>query len=267
MIEIAVSLGVTGVILIISAFGRLRHIKSFLSINRYLKETFDVDGLDLTGNTAYTDCFSHEWVVDKFSKVQHNRFGLWFQQQFLYSTLFTSLWFGIVVGVSAMLFGILVISSFLTLGTGIFIFFFGALIAMGPGGPKYSEELLLDLNKISKLDLSREDYPFVKIALTSISQWTLFSCIIGAIFLISAPYGTLLFDVSGAFLVHFGELVLWGPMYQLFDIFLPLGIIYISLIIPFIFIIIPLFIYIIYKRIRFSSLFDMNQLPSRKRTQ
>jgi hypothetical protein len=232
-----------------------------------LEENFDTSGFDLTGNTAYTDCFSHEWVVDKFSRVQHNKFGLWFQQQFLYSTLFTSLWFGIVMGVSAMLFGVLVLSSLLTLGWGIFIFFFGALIAMGPGGPKYAEELLLDLSKISKLELSREDYPFVKIALRSIGQWSALSLTIGTVFLVSSPFGTLLFDVLGGVIVNFGELFLWGPMFQLFDVFLPLGIIYIALVIPLIFIILPLFLYIIYKRVRYSSLFDMKKLPSQTRTQ
>ena len=255
-----ISLAVTGALVLLSAFGRLRHFGTYRSINRYLKENFDVNDLDFSGKTAYTDCFSHEWVMDNFSRKKHNKIGNWFQNQLLYSTLFTSLWFGIAVGVVGMLIGVLVVSSLLVLGFGLFIFFFGAIIAMGPGGPKYSEELLLDLNKIDKQRYSREDYPYVKIAVRSITQWTVLSLIIGGIFALSAPFGTLLFDVSGAIFLQFGDLVLWGPMFQLFGIFAPLGVIYIALVIPFIFIIIPLTLYILYKRIRYSSIFEMEQL-------
>ncbi|MFW9953944.1 MAG: hypothetical protein ACFFD3_05255 [Candidatus Thorarchaeota archaeon] len=259
MIELTISLAITGALVLLSAFGRLRYFPKYRIVSSYLRESFDVSNMDFSGNTAYPDCFSHDWVVDLFTKKRHGRLGNWFQRQLFYSTLFTSLWFGIIAGVSSILFGLLIVSALLAIGAGVVIFFFGAIIAMGPGGPKYSQELLLELYSLDRQKLSKEDYAFVKVAIRSVSQWTLLSLVIAIVFLLSAPFGTLLFDTIGIALLQFGEAILWGPMFNLFEVWAPLGVIYISLVAPFIFIIIPLVLYLIYRRTRYRSLFDVDE--------
>ncbi|MGY5856159.1 MAG: hypothetical protein RTS72_06115, partial [Candidatus Thorarchaeota archaeon] len=189
---------------------------------------------------------------ENMTRTKHGRIGGWFQNQMMYSTLITVLWFGIIIGSLGFLFGLFIVSALRLVGGALIIFFFGSLIAVGPGGPKYAEELLLALTALNQDEYQKGDYAFLRVALKSITLWTILSFIIGGTFLISAPYGTLLFDtVGGAFLV-FGDVLLWGPMFVLLEVWPPIGILYISLVTPFIFLIIPLIFYLMYRRLKYG---------------
>ncbi|MHA3964165.1 MAG: hypothetical protein AM325_011585 [Candidatus Thorarchaeota archaeon SMTZ1-45] len=252
MIEMTVSLALTGAIILISAFDRLRYFRKYWTLKRTLEDSFDVSDVDLSGRTEYGNCFSHKWVIENMTRTKHGRIGGWFQRQMMYSTLITVIWFGILIGSFGLVFGIFLISAYMLAGGALLIFFFGALIAVGPGGPKYSEELLLALAVLNQDEYQKGDYAFLRIALKSVTLWTVLSFIIGGTFLVSAPYGTLLFDTLGGAVLVFGDALLWGPMFILFDVWPPIGILYISLMTPFIFVIIPLTFYIIYRRMRYG---------------
>ena len=252
MIEMIVSLAVTGAIILISAFGRLRYFGRYWTLKKTLEASFDVSDVDLSGRTEYANCFSQRWVIDNMTRTKHGRIGGWFQRQMMYSTLLTVIWFGILIGSFGFIFGIFIVSAFMLLGGALLIFSFGALIAVGPGGPKYSEELLLALAVLNQDEYKKGDYAYLRVALKSVTIWTILSLIIGSVFLVSAPYGTLLFDTIGVAVLLFGDALLWGPMFGLFEVWPPLGVLYISLMTPFIFIIIPLIVYLIYRRIKFG---------------
>ncbi|MHA1965312.1 MAG: hypothetical protein ACW97G_12085 [Candidatus Thorarchaeota archaeon] len=195
-------------------------------MKRTLEDSFDVSDVELSGRTEYTNCFSHRWVIENMTRTKHGRIGGWFQSQLMYSTLLT------------------------LIGGALLVFFFGSIIAVGPGGPKYSEELLLALSALNQDEYQKGDYAYLRVALKSITVWTILSLIVGIAFLVSAPYGTLLFDLSGGAFLVFGDILLWGPMFSLFGVWPPLGILYISLVTPFIFMIIPLIFYLMYRRMR-----------------
>ena len=250
MIEMSVSLALTGTIVLVSAFGRLRYFRRYWTLKRTLEDSFDVSDMDLSGRTEYSNCYSQQWVVENMTKTRHGRIGGWFQQQMMYSTLITLVWFGILLGAFGLLFGMFIVSALMLVGGALLIFFFGTLIAVGPGGPKYSEELLLALTILDRDEYRKGDYAYLRVALKSITLWATLSLIIGSMFLISAPYGTLLFDTAGVAFLAFGNALLWGPMFALFEVWPPLGILYISLATPFMFLIIPLIFYLIYRRIR-----------------
>jgi hypothetical protein len=252
MIEIVVSLAITGAIVLISALGRIRYFGRYWTLKRTLEASFDVSDVDLSGRTEYANCFSQEWVIENMTRTKHGRIGNWFQGQLMYSTLMTAIWFGIILGAFGFIFGIFLVSAYILLGGALLIFFFGSLIALGPGGPKYSEELLLALSDLNQDDYRIGDYAYFRVAFKSITLWTTLSFIIGATFLVSAPYGTLLFDLFGNAFLSFGNTFLWGPMFVLFEIWPPIGILYISLMTPFIFIIIPLIFYLMYRRLRYE---------------
>jgi hypothetical protein len=250
MIEMIVSLALTGAIVLISAFGRLRYFGRYWTLKRTLEDSFDVSDVELSGRTEYTNCFSHRWVIENMTRTKHGRIGGWFQSQLMYSTLLTVLWFGILLGSFGILFGMFIVSALMLIGGALLVFFFGAIIAVGPGGPKYSEELLLALTALNQDEYQKGDYAYLRVALKSITVWTILSLIVGIAFLVSAPYGTLLFDLSGGAFLVFGDILLWGPMFSLFGVWPPLGILYISLVTPFIFMIIPLIFYLMYRRMR-----------------
>lgn len=251
MIEMIVSLALTGAIVLISAFGRLRYFGKYWTLKRTLEGSFDVSDIDISGRTEYANCFSQQWVIENMTRTKHGRIGDWFQRQMMYSTLITIVWFGILIGSIGLLFGLFIVSALLLVGGALLIFFFGSLIAVGPGGPKYSEELLLALTALNQDEYQKGDYAFLRVALKSVTLWTTVSFIIGGTFIVSAPYGTLLFDIIGDVFLTFGDALLWGPMFVLFGVWPPLGILYVSLVTPFIFLIIPLIFYIMYRRLRY----------------
>jgi hypothetical protein len=251
MIEMIASLALTGAIVLISAFGRLRYFGKYWTLKRTLEGSFDVSDVDISGRTEYANCFSQQWLIENMTKTKHGRIGGWFQRQLMYSTLMTIIWFGILLGSIGLLLGLFIVSALLLLGGALLIFFFGSLIALGPGGPKYSEELLLALTALNQDEYKIGDYAFLRVALKSVTLWTTISFIVGGTFLVSAPYGTLLFDIIGEAFLVFGDALLWGPMFVLFGVWPPLGILYVSLVTPFIFLIIPLIFYIMYRRLRY----------------
>ena len=251
MIEMIVSLALTGAMVLISAFGRLRYFGKYWTLKRTMEDSFDVTDVDISGRTEYSNCFSQQWVIENMTRTKHGRIGGWFQRQMMNSTLLTIIWFGILIGAIGLLFGLFIVSALLLVGGALLLFFFGSLIAVGPGGPKYSEELLLALTALNQDEYQKGDYAFLRVALKSVTLWTTISFIIGGTFLVSAPYGTLLFDIIGDAFLAFGDVLLWGPMFILFEVWPPIGILYISLVTPFIFLIIPLIFYLMYRRLRY----------------
>jgi hypothetical protein len=235
MIEMIVSLALTGAIVLISAFGRLRYFGRYWTLKRTLEDSFDVSDVELSGRTEYTNCFSHRWVIENMTRTKHGRIGGWFQSQLMYSTLLTILWFGVLLGSFGILFGMFIVSALMLIGGALLVFFFGSMLA---------------LSALNQDEYQKGDYAYLRVALKSITVWTILSLIVGIAFLVSAPYGTLLFDLSGGAFLVFGDILLWGPMFSLFGVWPPLGILYISLVTPFIFMIIPLIFYLMYRRMR-----------------
>lgn len=252
MIELSIILALSGILLVMSALLRLRKVGQFRSLGKTLEKKFDVKGLDLSGRTDYSDCFSHDWYIRYMTGTQHGRIGEWFQRQLMDRTIATFLWFGVILGSAASLIGLLLFSSLRLLQVGALVLFFALLLIMGSGGVSISEQLLTALLRAKQEEYRRDDYAYVTVAIRTIMTWGLFSLVVGAVFLVSAPFDTLLFDVLGTGIMLFGDALLWGPMLALFVVWAPLGVIYISLVIPFIFIIIPVAIYSAYRRIRYG---------------
>lgn len=239
--------------MVVSALLRLRSAGKYRALRATLEKKFDVSGLDLSGRTEYSDCFSHDWYVKYMIGTQHGRLGEWFQRQMMDRTVATFLWFSMILGSAAMIFGLLLFSSLRLLQAGFVVLFFAALLIIGSGGVNISEHLLGALLRIKEEEYRRDDYPYMRIAMRTIMTWGVFSLFVGIVFLASAPFDTLLLDVVGGAIMLFGNAFLWGPMLTLFEVWAPLGVLYISLVVPFIFIIIPLAIYSLYQRIRYGK--------------
>jgi hypothetical protein len=252
MIELTVIMALGGVLLVMAAFSRLRKFGHYRVLRSTIESQFDLSDLDLSGRTEYSDCFSHSWYVDYMRLKRHGRLGEWFQRQMMDRTETTYLWFAVILGSSAAIIGYLMLSLFRVLFAGLFVLLFTLILAVGSGGASISEQLLAALLKIKPTEYRRDDYPYVRIAMRQIMTWNLPTLVIGLILLVSAPFGTLLFDLLGTGIMVFGETFLWGPTFALFNIWAPLGVAYISLVIPFIFIIVPLGFYTAYETIRYK---------------
>ncbi|RDE11990.1 MAG: hypothetical protein C4K47_09165 [Candidatus Thorarchaeota archaeon] len=252
MIELTLILALSGVLLIMSALFRLRRFGRYKVLRTTLENQFDVSNLDLSGRTEYSNCFSHQWYIDIMRTTKHGRIGEWFQRQMTDRTIATFLWFAVLLGSAAMILGMVLISSIRLLQAGLLVLLFTLIVMVGSGGVNISEELLIALLRIKQDEYRRDDYPYVRIGMRTIVTWSVFCLVVGIVFLISAPFNSLLLDLVGTGVVLFGDAVLWGPMFSLFNVWAPLGVVYISLVVPFIFIIIPVTIYMLYQRIRFG---------------
>jgi len=119
MIELSVILAISGTLLIISALLRLRKFGQYRTLSASLQGKFDVKGLDLSGRTEYSDCFSHEWYVQHMTRTQHGRIGDWFQRQMMDRTIATFLWFGVLLGAAGGLSGLFLFLSLRLLQAGL----------------------------------------------------------------------------------------------------------------------------------------------------
>ena len=197
-----------------------------------IADQYDVQTLDLSGKTEYVRCKSHDWVMDNMIRRKHGRIGTWFQEHLHDNTLGAALCIGFAVGMAAIILGLIFIRSIEIAGMSIIVFAVGALIIIGPGGPKVSEELLLSIEKYSIEELCNEDFVYVKISYDSIKNWLLTSGILGAAIIIVSPWAELIPIGLAVAVSVFSEYILWAPALLLAEIWFPLSLMYLAAVIP-----------------------------------
>ena len=230
--EIPISLAVSGRLILRVNLWRARNIKAYSEFRRKFEDTFDVQDIDLSGETEYTHCFSHEWVRENVVKKKHSKLGIAIQDHLTYNTLAAGIWIGLFVGIVSLIIGVLLVQSLVAIGSAVFVIMFGALIALGPGDPKVSDELLQALQKTEFDMLNKEDYSYVALAVTSIRKWLIISGVIGVAFLTLAPVGALLPWFLGYVIAVFTNYVIWGPINAIAEFSLPLALLYIASVLP-----------------------------------
>ncbi|MGQ4871417.1 MAG: hypothetical protein ACP6IT_06235 [Candidatus Thorarchaeota archaeon] len=181
----------TGCLILAVTLLRLRRLRQYKAIAKDLERRFNVADLDLSGETQYTDCFSHEWVINNISRRRYGRVSRGIQNFMSDNTLVGSLLMGVVVGAAAVIIGLLFIKSVSTLGAAVGVFFVGALVAMGPSGPRLSEQLLVAISKAPPDSIRKEDYVYVRLAIDSITGWERTALLLGVAFIIISPWADL----------------------------------------------------------------------------
>lgn len=230
--EIPISLAFSGILILLVALWRARNIKTYFEFRRKFEDTFDVQDIDLSGETEYTHCFSHEWVRDNIVRKKHSRFGNTLQDHLTYNTLAATIWIGLFVGAISLIIGVFLVQSLVVIGSAVFVIMFGALIALGPGDPKVSDELLQALQKTEFDKLNKEDYSYVALAVTSIRKWLIISGFIGVAFLMLAPIGDLVPWFLGFVIATFTNYLIWIPTNAIAKFSLPLALIYMASVLP-----------------------------------
>ena len=246
--EIPISLAFSGILILLVTLWRARNFKAYSEFRMKFEDTFDVQDIDLSGETEYTHCFSHEWVRDNVVKKKHSKLGIVIQDHLTYNTLAAGIWIGLFVGIVSLIIGVLLVHSLVAIGSAVFVIMFGALIALGPGDPKVSDELLQALQKIEFEMLNKEDYSYVALAVTSIRKWLIISGVIGVAFLTLAPVGDLLPWFLAYAIATFTNYVIWGPTHAIAEFSLPLALIYMASVLPILMYVVPKLIRIAIKK-------------------
>lgn len=231
--EYTIGFLITGSFILIVTLYRMRKVRQHRDLQSKLLEAYDVSNLDTSGNTRYASCFSHNWVIDNIAKKSHSRFGSLLQEHLANNTLFAGMWIGLIVGTSSMLLTLLLVQSLRAIGTVIVIFLVGAMIAMGPSGPRYSENLLDSVLKNQIDDLNAQDFVYVKIANDTIMRAAIVNVVLASVFIIFAPWGDMLpaLLAQGIAIITVG--LIWEPAVLLMSFNITLAIFYIAAFIGF----------------------------------
>ncbi|TFG33850.1 hypothetical protein EU527_06365 [Candidatus Thorarchaeota archaeon] len=209
--EFTIGLFITGLFIFIVTLYRLRKVKQHHRLEELIRERYDVSSLDLSGSTQYVDCYSHNWVIDNISRKTHSKIGSKFQDLLANNTLIAGIWVGLLVSISSMLMVFLLLESLRSIGTVIIIFGAGMLIAIGPGGPRYAENLLDAIMQNSIDELNTHDYVYVKIANDTIKRSIIVNVIFASVFLLISPWGDLLPILLAQGIAYFSVNILLEP--------------------------------------------------------
>jgi hypothetical protein len=226
--EYAIGLFVTGVFILVVTLYRMRKIKKHRTLQDELQESYDVTGLDVSGNTRYVSCFSHKWVIENISKQSHSRFGAMLQEHLANSTLVAGIWIAFIVGISSMLITFLLVQSLRAIGTVIIIFAIGIMIALGPSGPRYSEELLDAVMANEIEELNAQDYVYVRISNDTIRRSVVMNMSFSLLFIVLAPWGDLVPNFVAQVIAFVTVHLIWNPASFLMAISIAAALFYIA---------------------------------------
>ncbi len=109
--EYTIGLLITGVFILLVTSFRLRKVRSHRELQHQLQEAYEVSNLDVSGNTRYASCFSHNWVIDNITRKSHSRLGAMLQDHLANNTLLAGMWIGFIVGISSLLITLFFIQS------------------------------------------------------------------------------------------------------------------------------------------------------------
>ena len=158
----------------------------------------------------------------------HSRLGAMLQNHLADNTLFAFMWIGFIVGTSSLLLTLLLVQSMRAIGTVIVIFMVGVLIAIGPGGPRYSENLLDAVMGVEIDNLNSQDYVYVKLANDTITHSVIVNVAIASIFILIAPWGQFLPSFLAQGIALFTVTIILNPASFLMQFNIGAAIVYIA---------------------------------------
>ncbi|MHA1927362.1 MAG: hypothetical protein ACTSV2_02150 [Candidatus Thorarchaeota archaeon] len=226
--EYTIGLFITGLFILVCVFYRRRKIAIHQKLQQDLEETYDVSSLDHSGNTRYARCYSHKWVIDNITRKSHSKIGSLLQDHLANNTLFAAIWIGIIVGSSSIIITLLLIESLRTIGTVVVIFILGALIALGPGGPRYSESLLDAVLENEITELNAHDFVYVKIANDTIRKSVRINTALGLLFILISPWADMLPTILALGIAFVTIYLIWEPALVLMNFHIALALLYIT---------------------------------------
>jgi len=225
--ELILTLFFTGVIIVATTLLRYHRTAGYISLQERIEGLFDISDLDLSGETEYTDCFSHAWVTENVIRTPHGRLGRYLQEFLMDKTLLAMMGIGIVLSLLVLTVVVFFMASLIAFGLAAIVFLVGALVIMGPGEAKISELLLAKVSEQEFSQLNQEDYVYVRLAVKSVKRGLRISGLIGLSFIAISPIGEDLPATLAWLVVTFSNTLLFGPALVANDLWFPLAFFYV----------------------------------------
>ncbi|MBS3795411.1 MAG: hypothetical protein KGY80_10960 [Candidatus Thorarchaeota archaeon] len=227
--EVAMALFLTGCYLVILAMWRKRKLTSYSRLLAHFDDYFNLDKLDASGNTEYTECFSHRWVMKEITTPEPGRLTSIFQEHMKDNALFGSLWVGFILAASSMILVLLLLGAIRALGFALPIFAVGIIMSFGSSSLKESEQLLNTVQSVFPSGIAVEDYLYVKIAYDTLERWVILSGVVGGGLMLVSPFGEYIPTLAAFIIAQVARFILWAPALFLLKYSVVLTILYLGL--------------------------------------
>ncbi len=231
-LELNIAFLAIGGVIIAYTLWRSRKLEGYEQVLTSIEKTYDISDIDLSGNTRYTHCVSHDWVINSVVRKKHGKLGNMFQEHLYENTLGAAIWVGYVLGIGAIILTLLFIRSIEVVGMSVVVFIAGIFVILGPGNARVSEELLEELANYPIEDLNKEDYSFATLSYGTIKRWLIISGILGIVIVIISPFAELVPWYLALGIGVIAEYLIWNPALYLAEVWFPLAFLYMAGVLP-----------------------------------
>ncbi|MHA1770354.1 MAG: hypothetical protein ACTSYL_00375 [Candidatus Thorarchaeota archaeon] len=239
LVELAITFFSMGLLILGVTARSILRARRYSEFKSKLAETFDVTDLDLTGETAYVRCVSHEWAMDNISRRKYGKMSKKIHELLADNTLFGAIMVGIFAGISSILIGLSFVEGSSVLGASLGIILLGAAVLIGPGDPKVSSTYLDKIMETDMQDLCKEDYVYVNLAVNNITGWLKISAIVGIMFIIISPWADMVPTIIAGGLSLVVTALIFNPALAIAAISFPLAFLYMTVMAVLLFYFIP----------------------------
>ena len=229
--ETELAFAATGFLLLLISGIKIRKYFSYKDFQDQLKNSIKIEELDFSGDTEYSRCYAHHWLMENVIHRKHGKLGNLFQSILMYNTLSATLWLS-MIGVFVMILYLIIIHAMVLIGFTIGVIFVGILLAVGPSTPHISNLLVKALMEIEIESLKEGDYVYVKLANDSILQWIRVLTFFGFCFIFISPWGDSIPLFLSSIITSFVMIFILNPAFFIMEFSVIFALIYIASILP-----------------------------------
>jgi hypothetical protein len=171
-----------------------KRISPLESLFAWFHSRFGNDRVDLSGQTEYTRCVSHDWAMQNLVRKKHSKRGEALQEVMMENTLAGTMIGGLILGASSLIIVLLLFQSFLLAGEAVFVIFGAIYLIWGSGSVETSYNFLTWLAEQETERLKLGDLAYAEISRLAIVRWQRTLAVIGVVSILVAPWGNLLME-------------------------------------------------------------------------
>ncbi|MFW9887638.1 MAG: hypothetical protein ACFFER_05610 [Candidatus Thorarchaeota archaeon] len=171
-----------------------RRIRLLESLFTWFYGRFGNDSVDLSGQTEYTRCISHNWAMQNLVRKKHSKRGEALQEVMMENTLAGTMIGGLILGASSLIIVLLLFQSFVLAGEAVFVMVGAVYLIWGSGNVEVSYNFLRWLAEQESERLELGDLAYAEISRQAIVRWQRTLALIGVISILVAPWGNLLME-------------------------------------------------------------------------
>lgn len=183
--------GALSLLLVIYWQKRIRPLDSLFT---WFYNRFGNDSVDLSGQTEYTRCISHNWAMQNLVRRKHSKRGEALQEVMMENTLAGAMIGGLILGASSLVIVLLLFQSFILAGEAVFVIVGAVYLIWGSGNVEMSYNFLTWLGEQESERLELGDLAYAEISRQAIVRWQRTLAVIGVVSILVAPWGNMFME-------------------------------------------------------------------------